>query len=134
MKESSTIDKFASQFSGISSKSTSLRETINVSKLVKKFITSLPRRFIHIIASIEQFLDLKTIGFNDVVRHLKAYEEHIQESEPTTNVSNFCSTKPTLLLDLENQVMVVEELVVGDVEDVEVVIKIPINKIEHNIK
>lgn len=70
MKETSTIDDFAIQLSSISSKSTYLGETISETKLVKKFLTSLPRRFIHIIASIEQVLDLKTIGFEDVVGRL----------------------------------------------------------------
>lgn len=37
-----------------------------------------PRRFIHLVASLEQVLDLKTVGFDDVVGRLKAYEERIR--------------------------------------------------------
>lgn len=83
MKETATIDEFASQLSGIASKSSSLGETLDEKKLVKKFLTSLPRRFIHIVASIEQLLDLKTIGFEDIVGRLKVYEERIREEEPS---------------------------------------------------
>ncbi|XP_052622199.1 uncharacterized protein LOC111909796 [Lactuca sativa] len=75
MKESATIDEYASQLSGIVSKSSSLGETVNDKKMVKNFLTSLPRRFIHIVASIEQILDLRSVGFEDVVGRLKAYEE-----------------------------------------------------------
>ncbi|KAJ9566346.1 LOW QUALITY PROTEIN: hypothetical protein OSB04_002312 [Centaurea solstitialis] len=87
MKETGTIDEYASQLSGIASKSASLGETLDEKKLVKKFLTSLPRRFIHIVASIEQILDLKTVGFEDVVGRLKAYEERIHEDEPIGNQS-----------------------------------------------
>ncbi|KAJ9551622.1 hypothetical protein OSB04_015667 [Centaurea solstitialis] len=54
-------------------------------KLVKKFLTSLPRKFIHIVASIEQLLDLKKVGFEDVVGRLKAYEERIRDDDSTND-------------------------------------------------
>ncbi|KAK1419234.1 hypothetical protein QVD17_28397 [Tagetes erecta] len=83
MKEFETIDDFAAKLSGISSKSASLGEVIPQAKLVKKFLSGLPRsRYIQIVASIEQTVDLKTIGFEDVVGRLKAYEERIREDEP----------------------------------------------------
>ncbi|GJT70411.1 ribonuclease H-like domain-containing protein [Tanacetum coccineum] len=50
-------------------------------KLVKKFLTSLPRRFVHIVAALEKVLDLKTTGFEDVVGRLKAYEERVKEED-----------------------------------------------------
>nr|GEW52801.1 hypothetical protein [Tanacetum cinerariifolium] len=40
----------------------------------KKFLTSFLRRFVHIVAVLEQILDLKTTGFEDVVGRLKATE------------------------------------------------------------
>ncbi|CAI9304176.1 unnamed protein product [Lactuca saligna] len=79
MLESETIDSFAGKLSGIASTSSALGETIEESKLVKKFLKSLPRNFIHIVASLEQVLDLKSVGFEDVVGRLKAYEERIRE-------------------------------------------------------
>nr|KAJ0206964.1 hypothetical protein LSAT_V11C500232880 [Lactuca sativa] len=48
MKESSTLDEFASLLLGISSKTTFLGKRITRSKLVKKFLTNSPRRFIYI--------------------------------------------------------------------------------------
>ena len=82
MTESESIDSYAGKLSGIISKSTALGETIDESKLVKKFLKTLPRsKFIQIVASLEQVLDLKRIGFEDVVGRLKAYEERIREDD-----------------------------------------------------
>lgn len=78
MKDSDTIDSFAGKLSEIASKSAALGTTIEESKLVKKFLSSLPmQKYIQITASLEQVLDLKTVGFEDVIGRLKAYEERI---------------------------------------------------------
>ena len=68
----------------ISSKSATLGEVLEESKLVKKFLSSLPKKnYIHIIAALEQVLDLNTTSFEDIVGRLKAYEERIKiEEEP----------------------------------------------------
>ena len=79
MKDTSTIDDFSSKLSGLATVSATLGGTISQEKLVKKFLTSLPSRFIHIVAALEQVLDLKTITFEDVVGRLKAYEERTKE-------------------------------------------------------
>ena len=50
---------------------------------MKKFLHSLPRKkYIHIIAALEQVLDLNTTSFEDMVGRLKAYEERIQDEDP----------------------------------------------------
>nr|GFD24491.1 hypothetical protein [Tanacetum cinerariifolium] len=46
-----------------------------------KFLTSLHRRFVHIVEALEQVLDLKTTGFEDVVGRLKAYKERVKEED-----------------------------------------------------
>jgi len=81
MQETDTIDAFAGKLSGISSQSASLGESIEESKMVKKLLKSVPRKFIHIVASLEQVLDLKTVGYEDVVGRLKAYEERVREAD-----------------------------------------------------
>ncbi|XP_076949586.1 uncharacterized protein LOC143622280 [Bidens hawaiensis] len=80
MKESSIVDEFASQINTLASKAASLGEIIEESKMVKRFLNGLPKKtFIHMVASIEQLVNLKTVGFDDVVRRLKAYEERIKD-------------------------------------------------------
>ncbi|CAM8944369.1 unnamed protein product [Rhodiola kirilowii] len=82
MKETDTIDVFVGKLSEISSKSASLGESIEEPKLVKKFLKSLPRnKYIHIVASLEQVLDLNRTSFEDIVGRLKAYEERVCEEE-----------------------------------------------------
>ena len=82
MKEADTIDYFVGKLSEISAKSASLGEIIEEPKLVKKFLKSLPRKkYIHMVASLEQVLDLNSTSFEDIVGRLKAYEERICEDE-----------------------------------------------------
>ncbi|GJW52117.1 uncharacterized mitochondrial protein-like protein [Tanacetum coccineum] len=72
MPNNDSIDAYAAKLSGIASKSATLGEVMSKHKLVKKFLTSLLRRFVHIVAALEQVLDLKSTGFEDVVGQLKA--------------------------------------------------------------
>lgn len=86
MKEGDTIDTFVGKISEISSKATALGEIMEEPKIVKKFLKSLPRKkYIQIVASIEQMLDLNTVTFEDIVGRLKAYEERIAEDEEDTH-------------------------------------------------
>lgn len=85
MKDNETIDDFVGKISEISSKSIALGENIDESKLVKKFLKCLPRKkYIHIVASLEQVLDLKTTSFEDIIGHLKTYKELVAEEEEET--------------------------------------------------
>lgn len=82
MKDNDTINDFFSKISELFSRSAALGETMEESKLVKKFLKSLPRKkYIHMVASLQQLLDLKETSFEDVIGRLKAYEERIHEEE-----------------------------------------------------
>ncbi|XP_024006141.1 uncharacterized protein LOC112082834 [Eutrema salsugineum] len=85
MKDTETIDDFSGKLSEICSKAAALGTSIEESKLVKKFLKSIPRKkYIHIVASLEQVLDLNTTSFEDIVGRLKAYEERIYEEAEET--------------------------------------------------
>nr|GEV29975.1 Pol polyprotein [Tanacetum cinerariifolium] len=62
MSDNDSIDAYAVKLSSIVSKSATLGEVMLGHKLVKKFLTNLPRRFVHIVAALEQFLTLKQRG------------------------------------------------------------------------
>nr|GEU29203.1 hypothetical protein [Tanacetum cinerariifolium] len=62
-------------------KTPKIREVMSEHKLVKKFLTSIPRWFFHIVVALEQVLDLKMKRFEDVVGQLKAYEERVKEED-----------------------------------------------------
>ncbi|XP_013633311.1 PREDICTED: uncharacterized protein LOC106339020 [Brassica oleracea var. oleracea] len=89
MKETESIDDFVGKLSEISSKSASLGENIDESKIVKNFLSSLPRKkYIHIVASLEQVLDLNITTFEDIIGRLKAYEERVGEDEADNEDQN----------------------------------------------
>ena len=53
---------------------------MEASKMVKKFLKGLPRtKFIHIVASLEQVLNLNSTRFEVIVGRLKAFEERVKE-------------------------------------------------------
>lgn len=82
MRDSESIDTYAGKLSELASQSAALGHMIEEPKLVKKFLNSLPRsKFIQIIASLEQVLDLNNTGYEDIVGRLKVYEERILEEE-----------------------------------------------------
>ena len=83
MNDSDSIDIFSGKISELASQATSLGQSIEEPKIVKKLLNGLPRRkYIHMAASLEQLLDLKKTKYEDVVGRLKAYEERIKEESP----------------------------------------------------
>lgn len=85
MKKDEKIDDFVGRISEISSKSAALGESIEETKLVKKFLSGLPRRkYIHIVASLEQVLDLKTTSFEEIIGRIKTFEERIAMDDEYT--------------------------------------------------
>lgn len=81
MNDADTIDIFSTKITELTSKAASLGQSIEESKVVKKFLDSLPLKFIHMTASLEQLLDLNTVSFEDIIGRLKAFEERIKLKE-----------------------------------------------------
>ncbi|XP_022032854.1 uncharacterized protein LOC110933963 [Helianthus annuus] len=75
MKEDDTIDSFTARLNGILTRASTLGSTFDQPTLVRKLLSSVPRRFVHIIATIEQFADLETTTLDETIGRLKAYEE-----------------------------------------------------------
>ncbi|XP_056864179.1 uncharacterized protein LOC108850681 [Raphanus sativus] len=79
MKETDSIDDFGGKLAELASQSASLGVVIEEVKLVKKFLMSLPsKKYIQIVATLEQFLDLKTTSFEDKLGRLKVYEGRLR--------------------------------------------------------
>lgn len=82
MADDETIDVFAGKLAEITSKSASLGVVIEEPKIVKKFLTSLPcKRYLQIVASLEQILDLNKTSFEDIIGRMKTYEERLKLGE-----------------------------------------------------
>ncbi|KAD6119165.1 hypothetical protein E3N88_10436 [Mikania micrantha] len=81
MKDDESINDFAGKISGIVAKSKSLGSTLEEEVSVRKFLNSLPKKYLPIVAPIEQYSDLATMPFEEAVGRVKAYEERIQSLE-----------------------------------------------------
>ena len=93
MKDTDSIDIFSGKISELASKSVALGQAMEEPKLEKKFLNSLPRsKYIQIIVSLEQVLDLNKTSFEDIVERLKAYEERIQVEDTQEAQENLLYT------------------------------------------
>ncbi|KAD5961722.1 hypothetical protein E3N88_13195 [Mikania micrantha] len=81
MKDDESINDFAGKISGIVAKSKSLGSILEEEVSVRKFLNSLPKKYLPIVAPIEQYSDLATMPFEEAVGRVKAYEERIQSLE-----------------------------------------------------
>ncbi|XP_066351663.1 uncharacterized protein [Miscanthus floridulus] len=75
MKEEETVDEFARKLTAMSVKYGNLGGTLEDVVMVKKLFDTMPDKFIHVIAGIEQFYNLQTLAFDEAVGRLKAFEE-----------------------------------------------------------
>ncbi|XP_076912269.1 uncharacterized protein LOC143570490 [Bidens hawaiensis] len=75
MNEGDNINDFAGKITTIRSKAIDFEESYDEKVLVQKLLNFIPKKFIQIIASIEQFLNLDTMLFYEEIRHLKTFEE-----------------------------------------------------------
>ncbi|XP_076896348.1 uncharacterized protein LOC143549306 [Bidens hawaiensis] len=74
-----SLDVFAGKISEIASQASNLGHTMNDKKLVRKLRSSVPEKFIQIVAAIEQFVDLGAMPFQEAVGRLKAFEERTKK-------------------------------------------------------
>ncbi|KAL6615729.1 hypothetical protein ACP70R_037999 [Stipagrostis hirtigluma subsp. patula] len=77
MKEGDSIDDFAMKLTSIVSKIRALGEKVEETYVVKKLLRVVPKKFLQVVSTIEQFGDFKTMTVEEVIGRLKAYEERI---------------------------------------------------------
>ncbi|KAK9072217.1 hypothetical protein SSX86_008649 [Deinandra increscens subsp. villosa] len=81
MKESETIDEFSGKISGIATKFKSLGSSLEDEVVVRKLLNSVPKKFLQIVASIEQYSEIENMSLEEAVGRLKAYEDRIKVLE-----------------------------------------------------
>ncbi|KAD4585318.1 hypothetical protein E3N88_22919 [Mikania micrantha] len=92
MKDGETIDEYAGKLSGMLSKYNSVGATLKDEELVRKLFDPVPERFIHLVASMEQYSDVDTLPIEEAIGRLKAYEDHLKLKQGNP------SSESTLLL------------------------------------
>ncbi|XP_021995331.1 uncharacterized protein LOC110892478 [Helianthus annuus] len=63
----------------------SLGSSLDDEALVRKLLDSVPKKYLQIVASIEQYSDIESMPFEEAIGRLKAYEERIKEQDETSD-------------------------------------------------
>ncbi|GJW82981.1 ribonuclease H-like domain, reverse transcriptase, RNA-dependent DNA polymerase [Tanacetum coccineum] len=66
------------RISSITSRATNVGLTFEDATLVQKLLTAVPDRFLHIVASIEQYSNLDNMSLDESIRRLKTFEERLK--------------------------------------------------------
>lgn len=78
MKDGESIDDFAMKLTSIVSKIRALGEKVEEAYVVKKLLRVVPKKFLQVVSTIEQFGDFNIMTVEEVIGRLKAYEERIR--------------------------------------------------------
>ena len=81
MNDNESINDFSGKISGIVAKFNSLGSSLEEEVIVRKFLNSVPKKYLPIVAPIEQYSDLETMTFEEAVGRVKSYEERLQSLE-----------------------------------------------------
>jgi hypothetical protein len=78
MEESETVDQFASRFVTLINAIRGYGERLDEVKNVRRFLRAAPGRYMQIVTSIEQCIDLNTLTVDDLVGRFKAHDERVR--------------------------------------------------------
>ncbi|GJZ46584.1 zinc finger, CCHC-type containing protein, partial [Tanacetum coccineum] len=81
IKPNEKVSDFGGKLSSIMAKFKGLGETLEDKVLVRKLLNSVPKKFLPIVATIEQYQDLDEMSFEEAVGRLTAYEERIKSQD-----------------------------------------------------
>ncbi|GJU89800.1 hypothetical protein Tco_1302223 [Tanacetum coccineum] len=85
-KPHESASEFAGKLSSIQAKFKSLGGTLKDKVLVRKLLNSVPKKFLPIVASIEQYQEIDTMQFEEAVGRITAFEERLKsQDEPENN-------------------------------------------------
>nr|GEW28280.1 zinc finger, CCHC-type [Tanacetum cinerariifolium] len=77
MKEDDSINEFSAKLNSIVPRASGLRSSFDQQTLVRKLISSVPKRFIQIVAAIEQFTALEETTLDETIGRLKTFKERV---------------------------------------------------------
>ena len=81
MKTDETVNDFAGKLGSIRGKCKSLGSNLKDKVLVGKLLNSVPKKFLPIVASIEQYSEIDNMTFEEAVGRLTAYEERLKSQD-----------------------------------------------------
>ncbi|KAI5345643.1 hypothetical protein L3X38_013520 [Prunus dulcis] len=93
MKDSESIQVFFTKVSGIVNQIKCYGDTIPDKKIVEKTLRSLPPKYDHVAAAIEESKDLSTLSLHELIGSLEAHEKRINRSTEQSVEQAFQSKK-----------------------------------------
>nr|GEY58498.1 zinc finger, CCHC-type [Tanacetum cinerariifolium] len=81
IKPNEKVTDFGGKLSSIMAKFKGLGETLEDKVLVRKLLNSAPKKFLPIVATIEQYQDLDEMSFEEAIGRLTIYEERIKSQD-----------------------------------------------------
>ncbi|XP_047073525.1 uncharacterized protein LOC124682977 [Lolium rigidum] len=75
MADGEALDVYAGKISGMAARFASLGATLSDKEMVKKILDTVPEDLYQAVAGIEQFCDVETVCFDEVLGRLKAFQE-----------------------------------------------------------
>ncbi|GJR68716.1 zinc finger, CCHC-type containing protein [Tanacetum coccineum] len=81
MKDGESIDEYVGKLSGMVSKYNSVGATLEDEELVRKLFDTVTEKYIHLVASMEQYSDVEEMPFEEAIGRLKAYEDRRRASQ-----------------------------------------------------
>ncbi|KAK1441522.1 hypothetical protein QVD17_07486 [Tagetes erecta] len=86
MKSNERISDFAGKLSSIKTKSKGLGHALKDKTLIRKLLASAPKKFLPLVATMEQYSDLDKMSFEEAVGRMIAFEERLKiQDEPEEN-------------------------------------------------
>uniref|UniRef100_A0A2N9EI16 Integrase catalytic domain-containing protein n=1 Tax=Fagus sylvatica TaxID=28930 RepID=A0A2N9EI16_FAGSY len=101
MKETESVKDFHSRVAEIVNQIKSYGDTIQEKKLVEKILRSLPKKFDHVVAAIEESKDLSILSLYELMGSLEAHEGRMSRfsSQPLEQAFQSKETQDTWFLD-----------------------------------
>ena len=81
MKNNESVSDFAGKLGSIRGKFKSLGSTLKDKTLVKKLLNSVPKKFLPIVASIEQYSEIDKMSFEEAMGRIITYEERLKSQD-----------------------------------------------------
>lgn len=85
MKDTESLDDFAMNLNGLVTHIRVLGEDVKESYAVKKLLRAVPKKFLQITSTMEQFGNLETMTMEEAIGALKTYEERLKGSSSETS-------------------------------------------------
>ena len=81
MKNNETVSDFAGKLGSIRGKFKSLGSTLKDKTLVRKLLNSVPKKFLPIVASIEQYSEIDKMSFEEAMGRITTFEERLKSQD-----------------------------------------------------